>query len=103
MGNIVMPLLQRTAPLPRRTESILQAQGLQSVLPMSTDLDNVSKFRHIKWLAERSQRHHLVFVGAVQKTQVTGQVRVEQAERVRQIDLSDPLQPVALADVVRRG
>ena len=71
--------------------------------PAPPEPHDVAELRQEARLAERRQGHHLVLVGGVQKSEISGDRLVEQAERVRHVDLAEPLQAVAGADGVAGG
>ncbi len=91
MGDIHMLLLERLAACARPAECLLQASRLHYISAGAIGLQNPPEFVHIGRLAIRSQCHHLVLVRRVKKTQVAGDVFIQQAERMRQVDLAQPL------------
>src|SRR3954470_7178609 len=104
MGDVMVTLIERPAPLPRGTEALLQPQWRDRVLAFWPQPHEVAEVVEIARLAERRKRHHLVLIGGVQEAKVLRHALVEQAEGMRQMDLAEPLQPVAgTAGVTGRG
>lgn len=98
-----MARLQRLAPSPRRPEALLQARRRDRVAASRPDAHDVAELVTIPISAERGQRHHLVLVGGRQKAEVGGDLLVEQAQRVRHIDLAQTIQARAIAKAVGRS
>src|SRR3954447_22512432 len=100
MGDVIMALLQRPAALPLRAEPLLQAQLANRVLPALAKANDVAEVGEKTRPAERRQRHYLIFITGVQKSEILGDALVKHPERVRHVTLPEPLQPVPAADGV---
>ena len=86
-GEIEVALLERRAAAPARAEQRFGVEGIDHVLAVGADVDVLAQRRLQRRRAERGERHHLVLVARVQEAEVGGDLLVEQAERVRHLDL----------------
>ena len=75
-----------------RAEPLLQPGRLDRVLAVLAEADDLAELGDVARLAVRGQGHHLVLVGRVQEAEVVGHLLVEDAERVRHVDLAEPFE-----------
>ncbi|MGF6819946.1 hypothetical protein OKW33_006840 [Paraburkholderia atlantica] len=87
IGDIEVALPERTAAFARRTEALGQTRRIDGIAAVPAVLDDLAKHIDIGRLAVRRKRHHLVLVRRVQEAEPVGHRFVQQAERVRQLDL----------------
>jgi hypothetical protein len=83
-----------------RPKALLEPGRLNRVVAAPAELNDRAEIGHVARLAEGGQSHHLVFIGGVQEAEIAGDLLVQQAERMRKVDLPESLQPVAAAHVI---
>lgn len=87
--NIPMLLRQLRAALAWRPENCAPVGPRNPIFAFAPILENVAKQRRMHRCTERCQRHYLVFIGGMQKAEMSRDFLIQQAERIRQVDLPD--------------
>lgn len=102
-GDIVVPLLERPAAPARRAEPFFEAQRRDCILPLAFQADDLLEFVQVARLTIGRQCHHLVLIARTQEAEVVGHRFIEQAQRVRHVDLAEDLEFAAFGGAVAGG
>jgi hypothetical protein len=102
MGEIVVARLQRPAALAGRAEALSEAERVDRVLALTTEVDQATEVSDVGRFAERSQGHHLVFVRRLQKPEIFGEAFIEEAERMGHVHLAQSRQGTPLPQAIGR-
>ena len=105
-GRAARPAEQRGELVVRHAQAgaIVEVGLVEAEGAVFLEVDDVVQDRVLELrLAVGRQAHHLVFAGIDLEARVIGEGRIEQPERVREVDLAQHLELVALAPAQRRG
>ena len=91
------------AALARRAERLLQVHFGHPIAAFAIAGDHLAEHVEVIRLAIRRQRHDLVLVGRMQEAQVLRDPLIQQAQRIRQVDLLDAAIVVSVEDPIARG